>query len=275
MRNLILFLLLLHAQNLLSQTPHPLPHYSVGAYSRNFTEVFSVEHNSAALAETKWSSLGVTAVRKYLLQELNGLTAAGIIPLHNAGAGVLLNYFGSANFNCISITAVYGRRLSDNINLGAGVGYAMVRIPGYISRRNIEYGISSLIHLNSRLHFGIQADNPLAGRSKKKDEDRSRMLLKAGLGYEVSGQFLCGVNIVKGDDGPADLRFIAYYRFHPRVYIRAGAALTIAGIFCGLSLEWEGIRMDLNIMHEQALGLTPQLGFLFNPKKKGDVEELD
>ena len=80
-----------------------------------FTGLSSLGNNPAGLADlTTWGT-SVQAEQRFLLADLQLLSAAGALPTASGNFGVQINYFGFEGYNEQKIGLSYGRKLFDQL----------------------------------------------------------------------------------------------------------------------------------------------------------------
>jgi hypothetical protein len=158
---LLLFILFVRASN--AQTvrlPLTVKYAGLGAYSKNFSDIFSATANQASLAQLKTGGLSIYGERRFMLQELNGFTALVAMPSKFGTFGFQGDYFGSAAFNENQLGALYARKINDQIDIGVKFNYHTVRIPGYGAAATVNFEGGVVMHITEQLHTGIHVYNP-------------------------------------------------------------------------------------------------------------------
>ena len=79
--------------------PLSVRYAGLGAYSKNFVDVFSGTSNQAALAQLKTGGFGVYGERRFLLEELNQYSAVLALPTKSGTFALQGDYFGASAFN--------------------------------------------------------------------------------------------------------------------------------------------------------------------------------
>ena len=84
----------------------------LGAYSKNWADIYATRSNAASLANLPQSSVALYAERRFALANLNSFSFSGGL-LTKAGAFALHgNYFGFSQFAQSQLSLAYGLRLS-------------------------------------------------------------------------------------------------------------------------------------------------------------------
>lgn len=264
----VLFASVVSAQSL--QYPHSPLFIGTGAYSQRFSNLFSFLSNTAALAMSKGISAGVYSENKFGLKELNHYTAAVSSPIGgNGGIGIVTTYAGSKELNESQIGLAYGKNLG-KINIGARFNYTLLRTSGYGSDGAISFELGSTWKISEKLYTGIQIVNPVGGKFGEESKEKLPSVYSVGAGYECSEQFYIGVDIVKEESKPVNLRATLQY-------IIARRLITMLGINSGTSSpalcagwQWKNMRVLINGSFHPQLGATTGLAIIFFEKMKED-----
>jgi hypothetical protein len=245
----------------------------IGTYSQNFTDAFSGATNQAALAEIKNATAGIYGERRFMLKELSNYAAAIVLPSGPGGFGIGVNYFGSQNFSASAIGLGYGRKLSDQVDIGAQFNYNMIKLAGYGSSGAVNFELGTLWHVTGKLHLGIHVYNPVGGKFGKENSEKLASIYKAGLGYEASDKFFVSIETAKEEDQPVNVNAGIQYIFAAQFFARAGVVTGSNSYFFGLGLKWNVCRIDAAITWHPQLGFTPAIMLLFDLKEKKEQAE--
>lgn len=249
--------------------PLSVRYAGLGAYSRQFADVFSATSNQASLANLPNGAMAVYGERRFMMEELNGYAAIAALPLASYGTvGVQADYFGSSSgFNESQLGIIYARKITRQMDVGFKVNYHNARVPGYGSAGavNVEGGV--LIHLTDQLHTGIHVYNPTRVTLGKGGTERLASIYRFGLGYDVSDKVFLSTEVVKQENQQLGVNAGFQYNIHERLFIRAGVATASDNSFVSLGLKLDFARVDINTTYHPQLGFSPGLMLLFNLKK--------
>jgi hypothetical protein len=264
----VLAVSMLRAQ--LVRKPIGARYIATGAYSKNFTDVFSFTANQAALAQLKTSAFGVYSERRYALQELSLYSAALGVATKQGGFGFQADYFGFKEYNEYQLGLGYGRSLGSKLDIGVKINYHSLRIPVYGNAGTVNAEAGLLLHLTGKLHAGLHVYNPVGGKLGKSGTEKLASIYRAGLGYEASQNFFMSVEVVKEEDQPVNVNTNLHYQFHKNIFVRAGIATESTNSFVGVGLNWKHFRVDVAASYHPQLGFTPGLVLLYNVKQAGN-----
>lgn len=242
-----------------SRSPALASYPAIGAYSRNFTDVFSFIDNQAALSKIKKPQAGIYAENRFMLKELRLVCAVAAMPFQKGGAGISVNYSGYTNYNETQIGLAYGRALGDRANLGIQFNYNAHRTEGYNNLTAVCFEIGAVFHLSEKMHTGIHAYNPVGGRFNQFSGEKLAASYTLGLGYEASEKLLINAALVKEGMQPVSVNAALHYAFEKAFYIRCGTASGYDRSFAAIGLSRNDIQLDVSLSWHRLLGITPSL----------------
>ena len=254
-----------HAQ--IVREPLTLKYAALGAYSRNFSDVYSGTSNQASLAQLTSGSFGVYGERRFMLEELNNYSAIIAIPTKSGTIGFQGDYFGSANFNENQIGLIYARKVTSVIDAGVKFNYHSVKVAGYGTSSAINFEIGTIFHLTEKLHTGIHIYNPTSSKLSKSGNEKLAAIYQFGLGYEASKNVFVSTEIVKQEDKDISVNAGLQYNLHEKVFLRAGISSLSNNSYLGLGLKLNFGRIDINAAYHPQLGFTPGVLLIINMKK--------
>ena len=240
-----------------------------GAYSIRHADLLSGSSNPVAMAGLQQPAAAVLAERVYLLPELNQFTLAAGMPLKGGYAGIRANYFGSGLYQETALGVSYARHLGPKADAALRFNYQSLKISngyGTAGAWGVEAGL--LLHVTDHLHAGFHISNPYGGYFGKTGEKLAAQYA-VGLGYDASEKFFSSAVISKEENRPVNVTAGIEYRFIPAVFVRAGIVAATSGGWLGLGYSLASFRLDVMAAWHPQLGITPGLGLLFQPPKKG------
>ncbi|MBI1780667.1 MAG: hypothetical protein HYR66_04795, partial [Sphingobacteriales bacterium] len=210
------------AQGQALRQPIGARYVGLGAYSKNFADVYSFTQNQAALANVKSAGVALYGERRFLVQELNLYSAVLALPTKSGNFGIQADYFGYKNFNESQIGLAYARNLGSKIDVGVKFNYYGLKIPTYGDASAVNFEAGALFHLTDKLHAGVHVFNPVGGKlGKNENEEKLASAYKAGLGYEASDKFFVSMEVVKQEDQPVNVNVGFQYNFIKQFMMRA------------------------------------------------------
>ena len=249
--------------------PLSVKYAGLGAYSKNFCDVFSATANQASLAQLKSGAFGVYGERRFMLEDLNGYSAIVAMPISSYGTiGLQADYFGSSSaFNENQLGLIYARKLTEQIDAGVKFNVHSVRVPGYQNASTVNFEAGVIFHLTDKLHTGIHVYNPTSSKLGKTSTERLASIYRFGLGYEASETVFLSTEIVKQEDQQVSVNAGLQYNIHKRLFLRTGIATASNNTYVGFGFMLGMGRIDLNTAYHPQLGFTPGILLLLNFKK--------
>ncbi|MDB5248212.1 MAG: hypothetical protein JWQ40_2606 [Segetibacter sp.] len=247
--------------------PLSVRYAGLGAYSKNFSDIFSATSNQASLAQLKSAGFGVYGERRFMLEELNGYSAVIAVPTSSGTIGFQGDYFGSAAFNESQLGFLYARKITAQVDIGVKFNYHTVRIAGYGTASAINFEGGAIFHLTDKLHTGIHVYNPTSSKLGKTGSEKLASVYRFGVGYEASEKVFLSTEIVKQEDQQVSVNAGLQYNLHERVFIRTGISTLGNNSYVGIGLQLGFARIDLNTAYHPQLGFTPGLLLLINFKQ--------
>lgn len=264
---LLVFLLPLFVTAQNARQPLALRYAGLGAYSKNFTDIFSGTSNQAALAQIKSGGFGVYAERRFNLQDLNQYTAVVSIPTSSGTFAVQGDYFGSSAMNENQLGLAYARTITKQIDAGVKFNYHTLQVAGYGSATSVNFEAGTLFHLTRQLHAGFHIYNPFGSKFNKNANEKLPAIFKTGLGYEASEKVFISTEIIKEEDQPVNVVAGLQYNLHEKVFLRTGVSTQNNSSFAGIGIMLSRVRLDITTSYHQQLGFTPGLLLLYNFNK--------
>ena len=255
-------------QSQIVRQPLSIRYAGLGAYSKNFADIFSSTTNQASLAQLKSGGFGVYGERRYLLEELNQFTAIVAVPTAGGTFALQGDYFGFSSYNENQLGLSYGRKISNMVDVGIKFNYHTVRIAGYGSASAINFEAGTILHLTDRLHAGMHVYNPLSSKFGKNSNEKLASVYQTGLGYEASEKLFLSTEIAKQEDQPVSVSAGIQYNVAQNVFLRGGISTTNNNSYVGVSLQLDFARVDVNTAYHPQLGFTPGILLLFNFKNQ-------
>ena len=261
---------LIYAEAQVVRQPVSVLYPALGAYSKNFSDIFSGTSNQASLATLKTAAFAVYGERRFMLDELNTYTTIIAIPTTSGTVGFQADYFGSSSFNESRIGVIYGRKITSAIDVGVKFNYLLVKVAGYGAAAAVNFEAGAIFHLTDRLHAGFHVYNPASSKLGKNGTDQLASAYCFGIGYEASESLFVCTEIVKREAKPVSVNAALQYNLHKKVFIRCGISADNNISFGSVGLNIGFGRIDVNTAYHPQLGFTPGLLLLINFKKQTD-----
>mgnify|MGYP003941402629 CR=1 FL=1 len=237
---------------------------SAGVYSTGFRTPFDFLSNTASLADGE-TSAGLYASNRYMLKELAAYTAAATLPVAAGGIGLAMHYTGtSTNYNELQWALAYGKSLG-RVQVGAGVGYTIIRIPGYVSSGAVSYSIGTVWRLTRAFHSGLQVSNLFSRRSDQ--PEKQPVAWSVGAGYAWSEKLLLSGIITKEEFKPVQAQVTLQYVIQDCFVAGVGMMMETASPWLSLGWQWKNWQALVTAAFHPQLGATPGLAVVFRGER--------
>ena len=272
MKTLLILVALLPFSVFAQVTRQPLTvrYTSLGAYSKNFLDLFSGSSNQAALAQLKTGGFGVYGERRFMLNELNQFSGIFALPTPSGTFALQADYFGFSGMNENQLGLAYGRSLGSRMDVGVKFNYHALKVAGYGNASTVNFEAGTIFHLTEQLHAGFHIYNPFSSTFSKNNTEKLPAIFKTGLGYEASKKVFISAEIIKQEDEPVNVSVGLQYNLHEKVLLRTGISTANNSTFAGAGIYLSNIRLDVNASYHHQLGFTPGILLLYNFKKASE-----
>ena len=269
MKTLLILVALLPFSVFAQVTRQPLTvrYTSLGAYSKNFVDLFSGSSNQAALAQLKTGGFGVYGERRFMVNELNQFSGIFALPTRSGTFALQADYFGFSGMNENQLGLAYGRSLSSRMDVGVKFNYHALKVAGYGNASTVNFEAGTIFHLTEQLHAGFHIYNPFSSTFSKNNNEKLPAIFKTGLGYEASKKVFISAEIIKQEDEPVNVSVGLQYNLHEKLLLRTGISTANNNTFAGAGIYLGNIRLDVNASYHPQLGFTPGILLLYNFKK--------
>ncbi|MBX9784519.1 MAG: hypothetical protein K2X48_14615 [Chitinophagaceae bacterium] len=245
----------------------------IGAYSKNFTDPFSMIVNPASLSNLQSGGAGVYGERRYLLNAFNQYTATGAFTTSSGNFGVQADYFGYNNYNESQLGFGYGRSLGSKVDIGVKFNYYNLRIPAYGNASTFYFEAGAIMHLSEKLHAGFSVYNPAGGVINKTSDEKIAAVYRGGFGYEASDHFFITAEIIKEENKNVGVNAAFQYALVKQLLVRGGINTLNSQPFLGAGLNLGQLRIDFASNWHPQLGVSPAVMLLYQFKKKESTTE--
>lgn len=253
-----------HAQ--LVRKPATSPYAGTGAYSVTHADAFSLQANTAALSRFKKVTAGVYGEQRFMLKELTRYGGVFVLPIQNGTFAVTTAYRGSTDMNEYQLGLAYARSLGKFLELGVRFNYNGFKINGYGNASAIAVEFGTVLHVNDKLHGGIQVINPYSSKFGINKTEKLAAVYIMGIGFEASEKFLISAEFVKEEKQGMLVQTALQYKVLSFLQVRAGVSTGTTSYWLGLGLGWRNLRFDVMTNYHNQLGLSPGVMMVYEHK---------
>jgi hypothetical protein len=261
---LLLFLFLSHLK-VSAGNDNPLqgPRASaLGGASVCLTDVWSTEHNQAALGFLKYPQVAAAYENGFGLKELQLAGFCFALPSRRYGTfGIYCSSFGNPSYQENKCGLSYARAFGSRISAGVQLDYLNTRIgEGYGSHATAAAEIGILATVVKGLTLGVHLNNPGRQKLAAYDDERYPTTLRAGLLYSSSPQVLFALETEKDNLHPPIFRSGIEYSQGDLFHLRTGIC-TNPLLFCfGFGFKKGNMLVDFSSNWHSVLGISPGIG---------------
>ena len=255
----------LKSQNILSISPGARGG-SYGAIKSIHRDVLAMYGNQAGLAFIETFEIYGAAEKRFNTEGLNFYSMVAAMPTSMGTFGATIQYHGFEQFNEQLIGVAYGRKLLEQLALGAQFDFLQVSIPSYgrTSTFTAEIGVQSQIVESLRLGFHIY--NPF--EIKWLDQETLPTVFTVGLVYQPTNKVGVMAELEKIADFRENIKFGIEYALVEELALRVGfntnPSLVTFGVGYALT---SGLSFDMGSSIHQELGFSPLGGVGYKSAK--------
>ena len=252
------------------RTPVSAVYTRLSAYSLKNIDAFSFVANQAVLANMQDFTAGVFGERRFMMKDLAFYQMAFAIPNKYGQFGFTGNYFGSTEYKETSLGLAYGRKLMDNLSIGAQFNYYSVNIQGYGNSSSVNFEAGFLFQITPQFHLGIHSYNPTGSNLGKEGTDKLPAIHTLGMGYETSDKFTISGEIQKQENEPININAGLLYSISEQLFARVGMSTATSTYYIGAGVMMKSIRLDVTSSIHPQLGITPGLMLIYKGVDKSE-----
>jgi hypothetical protein len=251
---------------------HEMPSYRysiTGAYSLRYTDAFSCTDNPASLGGVSQLHLGVLAENKWMLEGLNNCAFAVSFPIGAGGTGIVLRQNGDEAFKEQGLELNYGKNLG-RLDIGIVFDYLRDQAAGYETVHFISSGVGLRYRINEKLITGWELGLPVSGKIGKTNPESAPQYFRMGFGCHIEDDLFLSLQIEKQSGQPADFFGNIEYRCEDHFIFSAGISSGSDSFIFKTGWKKNGLSIQLCLMYEPILGISPGLLLLWETKNKAE-----
>ncbi|MFN3874906.1 MAG: hypothetical protein ACK4L7_03215 [Flavobacteriales bacterium] len=229
-------------------------------------DLWAVRLNPAGIAGLEKPAAGLFYQRHFLSEELAHQGLAAALPVGKGAFGIGADRFGYALYNETRASLAYGMRFGEGLRAAVQFDYLGLRIgEGYggTSAWSAELGMQA--RLTDQIWIGAHLYNPtqakLGARAQMGNarDERVPTVLRAGLGWLVSGRLILTGDAEKAIDRRERFRLGLEYQPSKALFLRTGISTNPVSGHFGAGVRGERLDIDLAMAARAQLGPTPML----------------
>ena len=232
------------------------------------TEFWASANNQASLGFNKQWGAGFYYENRFLTKELSLNSLSVVMPTKGGSFVLDMNYFGYSNYNESKIGFGYGMALSKRFALGVQIDYLRTAVgKGYGSSNIFTFEIGLLTKITDEISLGAHVFNPIQSKLNDYDNEKIPPLLKLGLQWELSENFVAAGEVQSDIDNSVCVIGGLEYRIMKTLYTRIGISNSPNIFSFGVGLQMKNFRFDFSSSMHHTLGYSPQLSLIYQANK--------
>lgn len=233
--------------------------------------VWALQNNPAGIAFLQGWHFGLYYENQWLLKET--AFKNGVITKDIKGFGVVglsVNQFGGSDYHENKFGIAYARDFGPYLQMGLQIDYLLFHLGENYPNRgapSFELGIQSQI--TEKLRLGAYLFNPIHVKLKTNNEDPLPIVIRLGLAYQFSENFIGQCEVEKAIDKTGiNLRSGFEYMLFNSFFIRAGAQYNPNLLSFGVGYKIQNLNVDVAAQLHQTLGASIQIGINYELRIK-------
>lgn len=268
---LLLFLFVLQINLLAQNQNRPLGANSAGFGNAgvSYSDVWSVFHNQAGLAELESLNVGLYFHNKYGIKELSHSAFAVALPTKSGTFGLSYSFFGYSNYNESKIGLAFGKKLFENLSAGIQLDYFSTSIAGNYGRGGAVTAETGLIYSPvENLKIGAHAFNPVRSSYGTYDDEALASGLKIGASYLFSDKLLYLLEFESDFENTSNFKTGFEYSLSEDLFLRLGVNTNPSAYSFGAGYKLSAFIFDIAFSHHNVLGYSTMISLRFNKQNK-------
>lgn len=247
---------------------------ALGNASVMLSDPFSTYYNQAGLGFVEDYAVGVTAERKFLLNDLNSITGIATIPTGTGTFGLSFNYFGSSAYNEKKAGIAFGKSFG-KFSAGLQFDYLGIHVQEYGTKNTFTFEAGIQYRLFENLQLGTHVFNPIRITLEDFADEKIPTIMRFGLSYQPIEQLDILAETEKDIERPFNFRLGVEYDIIEELDLRGGLSTNpLQGSF-GFGVNLSSINIDLAADYHPVLGFTPQVSMLYTIPRQKDKPTKD
>ena len=226
------------------------------AEQQNLWAAFS---NPGTLASLDQRSLSIFySPQPFDLKELARGSFSFVEPMSFGVFSLSGSRFGFELYREVTASVSFGRRLTDQLQVGVSVNYYSLAIQNYGSAAAFGIDAGILVHVADDVRWGVAALNmnaPTIGEAK----ERLPQVFSMGVGYSPIPEATISAELEKDIRYPTELHLGVEYTMFEALSVRGGVTGEPSTLNAGLGIRYSLFQLDYAFSEHPDLGMSHQL----------------
>jgi len=238
---------------------------AIGGAGVALIDVWSAEHNQAALAYIEKPSVGFFYENRFTTIGYQGFAA--VLPMNNSALSFTTDFLGVKNYSSLMLGVAYSLKIRENLAISAKIDFhhSQTSEVSYL-RTNViteEFGIFA--RLSDNFYFGAHIFSPFPYYFSKADSGYGTVFT-TGILYKPAERVSILFDLDKDTRYPLIYRGGIEYLYKDKLMFRIGISSSkypyylqrYSSYSFGIGYIFKSFRIDLAFYNHYLLGVTPQ-----------------
>lgn len=238
---------------------------AMGSAGIALQDVWSLQQNSAGIANMEHSVFAMGYEQHFLNPELSTKIAVFALPLNKNVFGFSFQRYGFSDYLEQTTGLSYSRSFSGTLSLSIVFKHHQLSIPRYGSAQAISVDAGMQYRLTDKIRIASKIANPGRSRFEALSGSIIPLSITIGTSYDLSDKVLVITDLYKELGLEVDTRLGLEYQIINWFYLRGGLAVNPFLQSVGFGLKHRKIFVDAAVSSHPKLGLSPNisLGYEF------------
>ena len=262
MKCIYLIFILFQTELIAQVSPGPRS-LSMGSAGVALKDVWSLQHNSAGIAEIRRPIFALGYERHFSDQDLTTQKAVVAFPIKQHVVGLSIHRYGISEYSDQTVGIAYSRNFSGALALSIMINYHQLSIQKYGESRAVSVGAGMQYRINDKFWIGTHISNPSNSKFQDLLGSIIPLSLSFGVSFEFSDKVLIISDIHKVLNAKIDTKLGLEYRLITWFALRGGLSANPFKQYAGFGIHYHRFALDVASSSHPNLGYSPNLAFSY------------
>lgn len=262
MKFICLIFILLHAPAIAQINPGPRS-IALGSAGTALQDVWSLQHNSAGIAQLNRPIFALAYQRHFSDQELSTQKAVFVIPFGKNVVGLSFQRYGIPDYLEQVTSISYAKNFSGALAISIAVKHHQLSVAKYGSERLISIDAGMQYRINEKLWIASHISNPAKASFNNQAGTNLPVGLSIGFSYTFSDKVFVISDIQKYLNAGIDTKVGLEYKIIKWFALRGGLSANPFKQYGGFGINYHRFALDVAISSHLQLAYSPNLGFSY------------
>ena len=236
---------------------------SMGSAGVALKDVWSLQHNSAGIAEIRRPIFALGYERHFSDQDFSTQKAVFVIPFKQHVFGLSFHRYGFSEYSEQTAGIAYSRNFSGALALSIMLKYHQLSIYKYGSSSAVSVDAGLQYRISDRFWIGTHISNPSNSRFQDLLGSTIPSSLSFGVSFEFSDKVLVISDIYMVLNAGIDTKLGLEYRLIKWFALRGGISASPFKQYAGFGIQHHRFTLDVASSSHPNLGYSPNLAFSY------------